>query len=144
MEAYKQYATGEGFNANKIITEGAKGAIVGIATSGVGSYMNGMAKIAEVGKLTQAVATTQGAVTGAMIGTGINQAADATTNAILGNGFITSTTPTENLNEMVGNMAGAGAGNLAGTGVKAVTGSGALSTVTREATATLVTENVKK
>ncbi len=143
VEAFKQHSAGKGFDGSKILSEAGKGAVLGLATGGVGNFMKVLAKGAEVGKVGQVASATLGATTGAVIGTGVNQTIDATGNAINGDGFTTSTTPTENLNEMVGNMAGAGTGNVGGSVTKAVIGSTALSTGVREAVSTIVTDQVK-
>jgi hypothetical protein len=143
IEAYEQHQAGKGFNGLKILEQGAKGALLGLATGGVGHFANALAKADKLGKIATVAQTSFGASTGALIGTGVNQAVDATVNATSGKGFVTDTTPTENLNEMVGNMVGAGTGNLLGGAVGALGGSGLVSTVVRESTATAVTEKVK-
>jgi RHS repeat-associated protein len=145
IEAFEQHQAGNGFDGLKIMEEAAKGALLGLATGGVGNFANALAKADKLGTIATVAQTSVGASTGALIGTGVNQAIDATTNAIFGKGFVTSTTPTENLSDMVGNMAGAGAGNAGSSAVKVLTGagSGIISTTTREATSTMVSEAIK-
>jgi hypothetical protein len=145
IEAYEQHQAGKGFNGLKILEQAGKGALLGLATGGVGHFANALAKVDKLGTIATVAQTSLGASTGALIGTGVNQAVDATVNATSGNGFVTNTTPTENLNEMVGNMVGAGTGDAAGVVTKVLTGSGSsiISTVTREATSTLVSEKIK-